>query len=477
MAVDSGQWTAGGPVTTLAVIMPRTETQLLWLALALGALPWAAGCRAPHVQTPADELGQLRATAAVHSMALQHSQRRLQRARASLRRLATVYRVARGVVQVRGLRLRRPLDVRTVNRAFVQRFVGDTYRRELGASYIDGYVATMARLGALPKGFPFIRSLQDLLGEQGAGFFDPHTKRLYLQQDIPAEEVILAHEIGHALQDQHFDLERIHGDPKGDDDRGFAVSALIEGDAMELMTNYVKHSLDLWRGLKLVGSLLQIGAMDQRKLQATPLYIREYLTGTYMVGWAFVQALRARGGLAQIDRAFRKPPVSSEQVLHPAKYFANERPMAVVLPALEPVLGPGWKLLHENTIGEFGTSLLLRGSVQTALSARRAAAGWGGDRLRSYRHGDGRLALVWRTRWDTVNDAQDFAGVFSDYLAAHLERPSRAQRTPWRRSWQLPQRNVLLLRRGADVVLLDLPRTVDQAAAVGALGLRKSRLP
>lgn len=414
----------------------------------------------------------MREAADGEKVALMSLRRRLVISRERLERHAHIQRVAAAVAKVRRLKVLHYLDVDMVDRAFVQRFVRRSILRDYGEAHIKGYVATLARLGMLPQGYDWIASIQELLGEQGAGFYDPRTKKLYLRDDMPAGEIILAHEVAHAIQDQHHDLVKMQGDYKDNEDRSFAVSALVEGDATLVMVRYIRETLSLVKAVKLAGSLIQMMSMDQDKIDAAPLYVREGLTGTYLKGLAFVTFLHARGGTRMVDNAFRKPPLSSEQILHPVKYLRRERPVKITLPDLLPALGKQWKVLHENTLGEFGVLSFFRGSLVTRMEATRAAAGWGGDRLRSYRHRDGRMVLIWQQAWDTAGDAREAHGAMVRYLQARLD--SSGKRKGGARAavhrWSLAGREVSLVLNGKRVRLLDCSSKTDAIVARRALG-------
>ena len=435
----------------------------------------ACGSRGPRVMDSGERLLRLRAGAEVERLRLGHLRVRVAARKKRLQKLGQIYGVARGVQQVRGLRLRRSLDVSDVDRAFVRRFVKRSILRDYGPDHVEGYTATLARLGMLPRGYDWVTSLQDLLGEQGAGFYDPHSKKLYLRGDMPATEIILAHEIAHAIQDQHFDIVRMQGDNKDNDDRSFAVSALVEGDATLTMVLYLRETLSWIKAARLLGSMVEMLSMDQQKIESAPLYIRESLIGTYIKGLAFAQALKKIGGEALLNRAFRNLPVSSEQILHPAKYLRGEQPLPVKLPDLLPLLGRGWKQLHENTLGEFGFQVLLRGSLASRMSAEVAAAGWGGDRLRSYRHKSGKELLVWRLLWDKDKDAVQAREALARYLGARhgfsAGKKGRGAGGAWLRSWAARDHTVQLWGKGREVLLLDLPAGIDVTGLRRALGM------
>ena len=393
--------------------------------------------------------------------------------------------------RVRGYGLRRPLKVRWVDRAFTKKFVQGELARQLPKGYAEAYSRTLARVGLLPGGYELERAALNLMTEQAAGFYDPRSQILYVNDGMPAAELVLSHELAHALADQRFDLQKMLAtSPLDQDDRAFALRALVEGDATFAMQRYFAQSLSLWKLFELVGDVAALTGMDQAELQAAPMYVREPLVRAYLDGMKFVTALHQVGGNARVDRAFAEPPVSSAQILHPQKYLRGEKPTELMLPDATPILGAGWRILHENTFGELGFATLFQ-SVPTAQPLAKAAAeGWGGDRLRAYAAEGGRLVVLWRSTWDTPQDR-------AEYLTAHglvLEQrygprngpavvpptvpptvlptvppsalTSGAQQVPREASalrWKTPHGVILLAGRDRDAVLVE--GAVDDAQA------------
>ncbi len=142
-----------------------------------------------------------------------------------------------------------------------------------------------------------------------------------------------------------------------------------------------------------------------------PAILRETLLFPYQQGLAFVSTLAGSGGWPAVDRAYGRLPDSTEQILHPEKYLAGEKPVAVPLDgaALAKAMGAGWTSTPADTLGEFQLSTWLRENGVPALDAQAAAAGWGGDRIEYLRGPNGAYALALLTRWDTPKDASEFA--------------------------------------------------------------------
>jgi hypothetical protein len=286
----------------------------------------------------------------------------------------------------------------------------------------------IAATQTLDRALGFLSPTQDLAAlyralrtSQVAGFYDPTTKRLNVVTRAsgfgPAERVTLAHEYDHALQDQHFDLAGLGTDDPGQSDRDLARLALPEGDATLVMQLWMSAHLSM-------AEILAIGiaGLDPRQLAilaTTPPLLQQTLLFPYSAGLAWIMSLQASGGWAAVDAAYRRPPDSTEQILHPEKYASHEAPIGVTLPAgLAAAMGPGWTVALQDTLGELQLRVWL-GTVgrQTGDAAATAAAGWGGDRVVLLEGPAGAWAVALATAWDTPADADEFARAVPTTLA------------------------------------------------------------
>jgi hypothetical protein len=267
-------------------------------------------------------------------------------------------------------------------------------------------------LGLLPEGSDLRELAGTIFGEEVAGFYDDKTKQMTLVAGAgegTEGEITLAHELTHALEDQHFEL----GLEGGLDDARTARSALIEGTATVAMVDYLARFLTggaVGRGQ----ALAQLQAADLLQSESgLPPYLQRSLLFPYSAGARFVDAI---GTWGPANRALRGDgPVSTEHVLHPDKYRARERPLRVR--AARPP-GSGWEKEASGTIGEFDTGELIRSSDSPA-SATRAAAGWGGGAYALW-HKDARSILTLAWRWDTRRDAAEFVAALPRYIERSL---------------------------------------------------------
>jgi hypothetical protein len=266
-----------------------------------------------------------------------------------------------------------------------------------------------------------------VLEENVAGFYDerPGKRRLYAVSEdrtfSPMNQVVLAHELRHALQDQYAELAaQLDGDITDFDDRRLAWTSLLEGDATLVMERFVR------RRLGALGVALEGGEADPAALGAAGLFdvpgappvVRDQLVEPYLAGLAFARAIWSRGGAGAMREAWQHPPDSTEQVLHPDKFFSREKPRRVARSLEAPA---GSRLVSEGVLGE----LLLRTLVEEG--GGPATEGWGGDTWRLW-DVRGRTALTWRSEWDSAEDA----GEFHAALRARLSRRGEpARRGAW----------------------------------------------
>ncbi len=360
------------------------------------------------------------------------------------------------VEEAGGVPFRRDVRVEFMGRAELGRFLQELFDAEYPPSQARLDERMLVAFDLLPAGTD-LRSLRArVLQENIAGFYDERAgqKRLYAVSEDrrfgPTNQIILSHELRHALQDQYVDLQAQVGDAVSDyDDRRLAWMSLLEGDATLVMERFVLRRLPgAGEGVD-TSSLPLPGTPD---LEGAPAVVRDQLVLPYFVGREFAQAVWGRGGPQALRAAWDRPPRSTEQVLHPEKYFADEVPQAVAMPD-----GPvGATVLREGVLGE----MLMR----TLLENRdEAAAGWGGDAYRLLDTGAGTL-LVWRAVWDGPDDQREFLAALRDRFA-RLHGPGR-DRGDFREYGQGVWRYAIGAREGSTILVSsDDPRVFAAALA------------
>ena len=345
--------------------------------------------------------------------------------------------IAVKVAEMRGLAQKHPIKRGVMQKDEIRERLIERIDDEYSAAEIAAEELALKRLGLLPAGTDYKQLVLDVMTDQIAGFYDPAERHLYIagwQQGgfgAAGDDMIMAHEIDHALQDQHFDLRAFIKPVKNNGDASVARQALVEGDGTALMVEFMLREMGVnmapWQNtavLDMLGPQMST-AMASGKLASAPLVLREGLVFPYLAGLEFVAHFRRHHSWKRIDAIYRKPPLSTEHILHPTKYEAYERPVRVAVapvPALK-----GYEKVYENVNGEVGMGVLLRqhvtGADEEAVreKATRAAAGWGGDRIAVYtpRGHDGGLAGtvgISYSVWDETADALEFFDMLSDAM-------------------------------------------------------------
>jgi hypothetical protein len=328
--------------------------------------------------------------------------------------------IRRDVEAIRGLQPTTSVDPVAIDGAQLLKNLTAEFDTENKPADLQFSERTLIALGLLPPASSLRDLTLDLQGNNVAGYYSPDKDELFVVSRSgrlgPAEEVTYSHEFTHQLQDQNFDLDKLGTDAVNQSDRAFAQLALIEGDAVSVQNRWTTANLTPEEMGQLLNASLDPEALAA--LQRAPAYLRETSLFPYLTGNPFVESLIAGGGYQAVNAAFAKPPVSTEQVLHPEKYAAGEAPKVVKIPTLfDPGLPAGWKALGQDTLGEFVLRLwLIQGGV-AATQATTAAAGWGGDRLELYQSPGG-TSLLLVTAWDGLPDASEFAAAAKVALPA-----------------------------------------------------------
>lgn len=315
---------------------------------------------------------------------------------------AMLARTLKQVEQARGLRAKKPVPGMFLQRAEMIQRVKDHVHREVPAEAIVREGRTQQLLGVLPEQFDYEAEMYAMLEEQLAGFYAPEDGTMYMAKDLEGDmsDATVFHELVHALQDQTWDLRAQTKYRAGEGDRSFARSALAEGDATSAMLDPLLakmgvSSLDIPDDQAEKLLLSAAGGASKRN---TPAIMQRSLIAPYALGLRFVNGQRRKGGWKAVDQAWKNPPTTSEQLLHPEKYASKEPALAVSAPTSK-ALGPDFKEADQDTLGEMGLVLLFEQWLKNDDVARQLASGWGGDRGVYLQKGDD-IALAWRVRYD-----------------------------------------------------------------------------
>ena len=413
--------------------------------------------------------------------------------------IAATEAVLKETSEIRQLSILRPVQSSTQSRAEIEGMVVKNLDEDTTPAEMHADEVTLKKLGLAPADFQFRALMIRVLTEQVAGYYDPKTHEFHLADwiDLDGQKPIMAHELTHALQDQHFNLGRFEHWPKGDSDAELAAHALIEGDATLSMALYVANNPLRW--IAFLKSLGTTGTPSV-ELDKAPRALRETLLFPYQEGTVWTRSLYKNGGWDRVSNAFTELPQSTEQILHPEKYFAHEGPIKVTLPDVTSVLSgqgsvvgaqrsvrredlslvtrhsspvAGWRRLDYDIEGEWGLYLILDQFLKSSAESHRAAAGWGGDRFEIYEGPQGEACIVSLSAWDTENDAREFFDAYvkrTELRYPNAERlpsfdattPNSELKTPNVFAWRTSESLVLIELRANRVLIVEgLPQGVD----------------
>ncbi len=369
------------------------------------------------------------------------------------------------VTASRGLKFTQKVAVGEYSRAELLAFLRRELDRELPKELAEKVQKSLVHFGLVPADLDYRQTVIDLLSSSIAGFYHPKTKELRLIKQAEGEEaeearmrdITLVHELCHAAQDQNFDLNTLPIELKTNDDLVGAVQALVEGDATIVGLKWgFKEQYETVS--KMMIASFKAGDLGEA-VRKVPACLRKSLSFSYGYGTEFVQALlsRSKDDWSAVSKAFSDLPGSTEQIMHPKKYFAEERdhPQDVAIEGLETIVADGWKFSYHNVAGEFGTRLILdEFKVEDSRTRRRAAEGWDGDRYFVFENARGAPAGVWMTTWDSEEDAKEFQALYTLVLESKHEKAVR-ETADQKVTFAKNGMKAVLERRGSDVLVVD----------------------
>ncbi|MHC4472076.1 MAG: hypothetical protein ACYS99_14060 [Planctomycetota bacterium] len=362
--------------------------------------------------------------------------------------LQLVDALAKEVEKLRKLEFKEPFTRKVVSPEEVKKLAIEMMKEETPPEEMEGYTRLYARLGFWRSTLDLIQSAAQFLESGAAGLYDPDSKTLYLVKGFSVEgsKPIIFHELVHALEDQYFALGDVKRKYRFHSDGGGAITGVVEGSAQLLTLRYMKANPEAAKAM--ATDALGKAQEQMRMLMSVPVPL---VAGVgfypYGNGPKFVEEVTG-GDVTKIAELYGDEPASTEQVLHPEKYGENgDYPVKVVLPDLAETLPEGWSAGYQDTIGELSVGLLLNefeggppfGKLMRVSTldqrvvfrgaTRRASEGWDGDRVSSYQGPADALGLVWASRWDSPEDAKEFAEAYEAGLPYKWDTLKQAPKT------------------------------------------------
>jgi len=361
--------------------------------------------------------------------------------------------------EITGLALRSPLKKSLRSREQIRAHIIEEMNDDKDAAERYAGARSAEAFGLLPKGFDLDSFMIDLLTEQIAGLYDPKAHEFYVADWIHIEDqrMVMAHELTHALEDQHFQIEGWVKAARPNDDSELARESVLEGSAMVAMVEYLlQGSGRSLQDLPDIDPAMLIGDMAETPLlKKAPPFLKDALIFPYIDGLTFSAAILKPSGWPALAGIFTKPPVSTQQILHPALYTSGKVPPPISLPPMEKAFGPDWAKLEENVMGEFGWKEVLKQFLGEPRGKTLSAA-WDGDRYIVYEQKPSkRLLLITRERLASQAFAERFFGQYSEALEKKHEKRSNLFRKPDFFSFDTPNGGVFLRCFESECVTLE----------------------
>ena len=361
--------------------------------------------------------------------------------------------------EITGLSLVKPLKKTLRTRDEIRAYVIRQMDEDKNADERYADARSAEAFGLLPKSFDLDSFMVELLTEQIAGLYDPKAHEFYIADWIPLEDqrMVMAHELTHALEDQHFQIETWLKAARPNDDAELAREAFLEGSAMAAMVDYLLRGTgrSVTDMPEFDPSLLTGDIGSSPSLLKAPPFIKDSLVFPYFAGMTFTAAALKPVGWNSIGKVFNNPPASTQQIMHPALYKSGHVAEKVALPDIQAKLGKDWKKLDDNLMGEFGWKEALKQYLGEERAAPLAAA-WEGDRYLVYEQQPSkRLLLVARIHLASDEQANRFFGQYSELLEKKHEQRSGLFRRPNFFSFETPDGGVFVRCSGSDCLTLE----------------------
>jgi hypothetical protein len=335
--------------------------------------------------------------------------------------LAAVDEILQQVSQITGLPVKQKVPGEVVSREQIRDYIAQRMKDTVTSEQMHAQEAAYIKFGLLPPGFKLEKFLVDLLAEQATAFYDPKTKKIYLSDWAPldVQKPAIAHELTHALQDQHTSLDTFMENKSMSQDEEAARQAVVEGEGVLAMMDYMlaptgAKAADLPNLAQMVQSAAQLENAKFPVFGAAPAYLKEGLLFPYTFGLVYAQAKGKTLGKDLYGALLDHPPNSTHEIIHP------DAPGLPVLelqaPNVPAKARASYKKLDSNVLGEFDIFILLKQTLSEA-AAKAVSPSWRGFRYDVYENAAGQVLLAHRSQWKDAFSAKAFAEAYRRVIA------------------------------------------------------------
>jgi hypothetical protein len=357
---------------------------------------------------------------------------------------AAVAEAQKLVEKVRGIPFRGPVASAVLPEKELPRILEKKLAEDLPVSF-ERYAASLVALGLVPPEADLKSRMLRLYERQVAGFYDPDEKKFFVvpersdeaarsaagfgpSADRLLEQALLTHELMHALQDRRLDLVSRMKALRENSDGALALQAFLEGEATVVMMDALLLELPAEARAQtstdqLLASMAQLAAGGLEGAEDVPDFFVKELLFPYTAGTAWVENRRAKGGWAEIDATYDRPPETTAEILDPARSRAGRKLLRFADYPSSANLPPRARPLYPDRLGAFTLKSVLEAAGST--KAAELAASWQDDQILFYelpgrRHGP--VGFVWSLRLSTATAARALAALLAAFYGAIAPR-------------------------------------------------------
>ena len=375
--------------------------------------------------------------------------------------------LAEQLTKVSGMPMRHAVPCDFISKEKIKAFLDKRIKDVAKPEDLRAEELTLKKFGLVPPEFDLAKNTVELLTEQAAAFYDYDRKKLFITDTTSSEtqEPVLSHEIAHAIADQNYNLAKFIKAGRKSDDGATARLAVMEGQATWLMSELLARKMgqslkDSPALLAMMSGATEGGAGQYPVFDNAPLYLRLTLIFPYTKGMLFQNAVYDRDGTNGFTEVFLKPPLSTQQILHPEKYFSGVKPTEPELP--EPHLAKGYKSLVGGSLGELEHTIMLE-QYSGKTRAAEIAPHWRGcafDLLENKK--SGRIVLLYAAEWDSEDSAGQYFAAYRRQLSKKWKQMTISAETSDLITGTGDDGRFELRRKGATVTSMEgLPPAID----------------
>jgi hypothetical protein len=362
------------------------------------------------------------------------------------------------IERITGWKAKRKVPAALMNKKQLDAYLQARLNDDVKPDELRAEQVTLKRLGFIGDQVDLKQSLLDVMNEQAAAFYDTRKKRLYLMEATgdQMQESVLVHELSHAIADQQHNLYRFMQQSGPSDDAHLARMAVLEGQATWLMSEYMamQNGSTLIGRPELVAMMARASSTSSSEfpaLDSAPLYLQETFLFPYSQGMLFQSKVIEKLGKTGYSEVFKRPPTTTQQILHPELYLADRQPPILSLPPgkfRDPVLTDG-------TLGELDHQILLRQFKVKEWAD--IAAGWSACRYRVLEDKRRtRNSLLYISQWQDDEAARKFFSAYrKSILPVKLKKATFRQDADGLVTGRADDGYFRMERRGREVTVLE----------------------